>query len=68
MITIEGLFTYVLFTVRTKNDDGEMEYKFVTHSDGTTTAKTPMGCFEDKYIDNDLAFVFEQIDKYNYED
>ena len=38
------------------------------NSDGTTTAKTPMGCFEDKYIDNDLAFVFEQIDKYNYED
>ena len=68
MITIEGLFTYVLFTVRTKNDDGEMEYKFVTQSDGTTTEKTPMGCFADKYIDNDLAFVFEQIDKYNYED
>lgn len=43
-----------------------MEYKFVTQSDGTTTPKIHVGCFEDKYIDNDLAFVFEQIDKYNY--
>ena len=68
MITIEGLFTYVLFTVRSKNDDGDMEYKFVTQSDGTTTAKTPMGCFSEKLIDNDLAYVFDQIDKYNYED
>ena len=64
MITIEGLFTYVLFTVRTKNDDGEMEYKFVTQSDGTTTAKTPMGCFEDLYIDNDMYAALQQIEKY----
>lgn len=67
MITIEGLFTYVLFTTRIKDDDGNMLYKFVTQSDGTTTAKTPMGCFESMYIDNDLQFVFNSIDKYNNE-
>ena len=67
MITIEGLFTYVLFTARIKDDDGNVQYKFVTQSDGTTTAKTPMGCFDSMYIDNDLNFVFESIDKYNNE-
>lgn len=65
MITVEGLFTYVLFTVRRKNEEDIMEYKFVTQSDGTNTAKTPMGCFDDLYIDNDLKIVFDAIDKYN---
>ena len=65
MITIEGLFTYVLFTKRPQSDDGVIEYKFITNSDGTTTAKTPMGCFAEPLIDNDLRFVFDSIDAYN---
>ena len=65
MITIEGLFTYVLFTDIIKNMDGELEHKFITQSDGTTTAKTPMGCFTDFYIDNDLQYVIEKIIEYN---
>lgn len=64
-ITIEGLFTYVLFTTKVKNDEGKMEYKFMTNSDGSNTAKTPMGCFDDLYIDNDLQLVFDKIDEYN---
>lgn len=67
MITLEGLFTYVLFTDLVKDVDGNVEHKFITQSDGTTTAKTPMGCFDDFYVDNDLQFVIEQIDKYNEE-
>ena len=67
MITLEGLFTYVLFTELVKDLDGNIEHKFITQSDGTTTAKTPMDCFGDFHIDNDLQFVIEQIDKYNEE-
>ena len=67
MITLEGLFTYVLFTELVKDVDGNIEHKFITQSDGTTTAKTPMDCFGDFHIDNDLQFVIEQIDKYNEE-
>lgn len=67
MITVEGLFTYVLFTNRRQNDDGVMEYKFMTNSNGSNTAKTPMGCFDEEFIDNDLQFVFDSIDKYNNE-
>jgi hypothetical protein len=65
MITMEGLFTYVLFTTRLVNDDGIVEYKFITNSDGTNTAKTPMGCFDSVLIDNDLQYVFNKIDEYN---
>lgn len=65
MITIEGLFTYVLFTVRKQNEEGVMEYKFMTNSDGTNTAKTPMDCFDSPLIDNDLQYVFQKIDEYN---
>lgn len=65
MITMEGLFTYVLFTCRIEDEEGNMNYHFITQSDGTTTAKTPMDCFDDLLIDNDLAFVFNKIDEYN---
>jgi len=65
MITVEGLFTYVLFTCKRMTDEGILEYKFITNSDGTNTAKTPMGCFSELYIDNDLQYVFDQIDQYN---
>ena len=65
VIVLEGLFTYVLYTVIGKNDDGGIAYKFMTNSDGTNTAKSPFGCFEDLYIDNDLEYVIEKIREYN---
>ena len=65
LIISVGIFTYVLFTKRPQSDDGVIEYKFITNSDGTTTAKTPMGCFAEPLIDNDLRFVFDSIDAYN---
>ena len=66
MVTIEGLFTYVLFTtIVTDPADDSISYKFVTNSDGTTTAKTPMGMFEELLIDNDLQIVIDKINEYN---
>lgn len=65
VITVEGLFTYVLFTKLLKDIEGNVMHKFITQSDGTTTAKTPMGCLDEFYIDNDLQYVIEKIDEYN---
>ena len=65
MITVEGLFTYVLFTALVKDNDGNIQYKFMTQTDGTTTAKSPMGCFESLLIDNDLQYVINKMDEYN---
>ena len=67
-ITLEGLFTYVFFTAIQRDDDGNPSYKFMTNSDGTTTGKSPMGLFNDLYIDNDLKLLIDRIEEYNSED
>ena len=57
-LTVEGLFSIVLLA----NTDG-VNYKFITQSDGYTTAKSPMEMF-DKEIDNDLKLVDSAIREY----
>ena len=66
VITLEGLFTYVLFT-KVINDGETVQYKFLTNSDGSCTAKSPMGLFDDMLIDNDLDFVINKITEFNEE-
>ena len=66
VITLEGLFTYVLFT-KVINDGETVQYRFLTNSDGSCTAKSPMGLFDDMLIDNDLDFVINKITEYNEE-
>lgn len=67
-VTLEGLFTYLLFTKVEEGTDGRMEYKFLTNTDGACVAKTPLGMYEDLLIDNDLAEVIKTIDEYNNAD
>lgn len=57
-LTIEGLFSIVLLT----EVDGNEHY-FITNSDGTNPAKSPMEMFDMK-IDNDLKFVDMTIREY----
>ena len=57
-LTVEGLFGIVLFC----QTDGTT-HKFVTQSDGFTTAKSPMEMFE-REIDNDLKMVDKTIREY----
>ncbi len=57
-LTVEGLFTIVLQA----EADGKKHY-FITQSDGTSTAKSPMEMFDLK-IDNDLKFVDTTIREY----
>lgn len=66
VITLEGLFTYVLFTRVVKDPTTDtIQYKFITNSDGTCTAKTPFGLFNEQLIDNDLNLVINAIKEYN---
>lgn len=62
-ITVEGLFTIVLQAVAMK-ENKKMAYYFVTQSDGTTTAKSPMGMFDDVYIPNNLQLVLDKVKEY----
>jgi|TARA_R110000796_G_scaffold227475_1_gene344248 hypothetical protein len=63
VITMEGMFTVVLFTAVSTSPEGNREYKFITQSDGTTTAKSPRDMFEFK-IDNDIKTVIEKVNEY----
>ena len=57
-LTVEGLFSIVLLC----RTDG-LSHKFITQSDGFTTAKSPMEMFP-KEIDNDLKTVDRTIREY----
>tara|TARA_R110000851_G_scaffold192173_1_gene342759 strand:+ start:4518 stop:5198 length:681 start_codon:yes stop_codon:yes gene_type:complete len=62
-LTLEGLFSIVLFGKIRKTEDG-LEYGFDTQNNGENTCKSPMGMFEESFINNDLQFVKDCIIKY----
>jgi len=64
-LTLEGLFTVVLYSKVTKGMDNKVEYQFVTNHDGEFPAKSPIGMFEEIHIPNDLGVVSKLIDEYN---
>lgn len=63
-LTLEGLFSIVLYGKIIANDQKERQYVFQTFSDGSDTCKTPMGMFNEEYIVNDLQLVKEAIVKF----
>lgn len=62
-ICLEGMFTIVFHSIA---HDGK--YKFLTQNDGVHLAKSPLGMFESKYIDNDLQYINSKIEQYFNED
>ena len=63
-LTLEGLFSIVLFGKVNKNDDGVLEYGFETQNNGENTCKSPQGMFEDFFIPNNLQYVKDCMKKY----
>jgi hypothetical protein len=64
-VYLDSLFTFILYSqVVINSKTNEIEYKFQTKSDGTSTCKSPVGCFDDVYIPNDMGIVVEQINQY----
>lgn len=62
-ITLEGLFTIVLYSQAFKSTGDKMDYRFLTNNDGTCSAKSPYGMF-DTYIPNDLGYVMSKVNTY----
>ena len=58
-ISLEGICTIVF---QSKVIDGK--YVFLTQNDGMSIAKSPMGMFESKFIENDLSQIIKIIDAY----
>lgn len=63
-LTLEGLFSIVLFGKVKKNDKGELRYIFETQNNGENTCKSPKGMFTTFEIPNDLQYVREAIIAY----
>lgn len=62
-LTIEGIFTVVFHTLIV---DGQ--YKFLTKNTGSHIAKSPLGMFDNKLIDNDISHIVETMKNYYGED
>ncbi len=58
-ITLEGMFTIVLHSLVV---DGK--YKFLTQHDGAHIAKSPMGLFDEQFVDNDLLSIKDKMNDY----
>lgn len=63
LITIEGKFTVVLYAA-VKSNGNKREYIFTTQNNGSNTAKSPLGMFEEYEIPNDLSIVSKGIREY----
>ena len=63
---VEKEFEVCLWTkvIEGDNPADPQRYTFVTNSDGSNKAKSPMEMFDDQYIDNDLAEVISVIENY----
>lgn len=62
-VCVEGMFTIVLHSLKL---DGK--YVFATSTDGLDVTKSPIGMFEQTYIDNDIQLVINSIRQYYKED
>jgi len=65
-LTLEGLFSIVLFGKVKKNKEGEIRYVFETQTNGENTCKSPRGMFDTVEIANDLALVKKAVIAYEY--
>jgi len=63
-LTLEGLYSIVLFGKVKKNKDGDMRYIFETQNNGENTCKSPKGMFPSFEIPNDLQTVRDAIINY----
>ena len=67
-MSLDGLFTYILYSgvIVTEDDGVSARYVFETNDPTKiSTAKSPRGVFEERYIDNDLKYVIDKINEYN---
>lgn len=65
-VTLEGLFTVLLFTDVEYDEKAQTAtYTFVTNRTDEYQAKSPVGMFDNIKVANDLGAVIEAVDAYN---
>ena len=63
-INVVSYFTYVIHSIIRPLEEGNVEYVFLTNADGLHEAKTPKGCFTERFIPNDMMDVITTIKAY----
>ncbi len=64
-INLDGLFSYLLYTERYKEDgDDEVKYRVKTRTDGNDTCRSVAGCFENKYIEPNMKAIIDHINEF----
>lgn len=63
-VNLDGLFSYIIYSERVVDDNGEIVYRFRTKTNGNDTCRTVAGCFNDKYIEPNLKLVIDTINKF----
>jgi len=63
-LTLEGLFSIVLFGKVVKDENDKLSYVFETVNNGENTCKSPAGMFDDARIENSLQRVKNAIIEY----
>lgn len=64
-IYLDGLFTFIFYAEVEKDfKTDQINYRLRTKSDGQSTCKTPVGCFEEEYIPNDMGYIIKKIQEY----
>lgn len=63
-LSLEGLFTIVLFARVKKNKDAGVRYVFDTQNSGENTCKSPRGMFPTPEIDNNFQLVRDEVIAY----
>ena len=63
-LTLEGLFSIVLFGKVVKDENDKLNYVFETVNNGENTCKSPDGMFDDARIENSLQRVKNAIIEY----
>ena len=67
-VNIDGLFSYILYTEKTVGDDGEVQYRVKTRTDGNDTCRSVAGCFEEKYVEPDMKKIIDRINQFENEE
>ena len=63
-VNLDGLFSYIIYTDKYVDENDEVQYRFMTRTNGNDTCRSVSGCFADKYIEPNMKLVIDTINKF----
>ena len=63
-VNLDGLFSYIIYTDKYIDENDEVQYRFMTRTNGNDTCRSVAGCFTDKYIEPNMKLVIDTINKF----